>query len=95
MRPRCISPATARLLKDLVEKMEGIQVFNVESLEKVYNEFSEEAKIQPGQIIHPTRLAISGISFGPGLFELMAVLGNEIVVRRIKKAIAFIEDSIV
>jgi hypothetical protein len=33
------------------------------------------------------------VSFGPGLFELMAVLGKDVVVRRIKSAIEFIENS--
>jgi hypothetical protein len=33
------------------------------------------------------------VSFGPGLFELMAALGRETVVRRMKAAIAFIEQK--
>jgi hypothetical protein len=30
-----------------------------------------------GPIVHPTRVAMSGKTYGPGLFELMAVLGPE------------------
>jgi len=39
------------------------------------------------KIIHPTRLAVSGVSVGPGLFELLEVLGKEVVVRRIRQAV--------
>jgi glutamyl-tRNA synthetase len=84
-------PETALLLKALADKLECVAAFDAVLLEKVYHEYSAQATIQPGQIIHPTRLAISGVSSGPGLFELMAVLGKETVIRRINKAVSFIE----
>jgi len=84
-------PETAQLLKIVLDKMESMAIFDAAALEKIYLEYSEKLKIQPGQIIHPTRLAITGVSFGPGLFELMAALGKETVIRRIKKAMSFIE----
>jgi glutamyl/glutaminyl-tRNA synthetase len=37
-------------------------------------------------LIHPTRLAVSGVSFGPGLFEMLEVLGRETVLRRMQNA---------
>ena len=86
-------PETAGLLKALLIELEKISPFDTSLLEKIYQEYSEKSNIQPGQIIHPTRLAISGVSFGPGLFELMSVLGKEIVVRRIKNAISYIEKK--
>jgi glutamyl-tRNA synthetase len=36
-----------------------------------------------GPIVHPTRVALTGKTFGPGLFELMAVLGSARIRRRI------------
>jgi len=84
-------PETAQILKMLLEKMDAVGSFDSQSLEKMYYELSEKMQVQPGQIIHPTRLAVSGVSFGPGLFELMAVLGKDTVIRRMKKAIGFIE----
>ena len=86
-------PETVGLLKALLIELEKISPFDTSLLEKIYQEYSEKSNIQPGQIIHPTRLAISGVSFGPGLFELMSVLGKEIVVRRIKNAISYIEKN--
>jgi len=41
-------------------------------------------KLSP--IVHPTRVALTGKTFGPGLFELMAVLGNDRIVRRMERA---------
>ena len=86
-------PETARVLEELVGRIEKMSAFDAPAIEKVYNDFAEQSQIQPGQLIHPTRLAVSGISFGPGLFELMAALGREAVVRRMKTAILFIEKD--
>jgi glutamyl-tRNA synthetase len=85
-------PGTAQVLKVLLGKLESMEVFDAASLEKVYHEYAEQTGSQPGQIIHPTRLAISGVSFGPGLFELMGVLGKEVVIRRIRKAVSVMEN---
>ena len=30
-----------------------------------------------GPVVHPTRVALTGRTFGPGLFELMSVLGHD------------------
>jgi glutamyl-tRNA synthetase len=48
----------------------------------------EEKKIKAGQVIHPTRVAISGKTTGAGLFEMMEVLGKSKVIERMKKASA-------
>jgi len=39
------------------------------------------------QIIHPTRVALSGKTVGPGLFSLMEVLGKEKNIKRLMGAI--------
>jgi len=38
-------------------------------------------------LIHPTRLAVSGLSFGPGLFELLEALDRQVVLARIHTAL--------
>ncbi|MEO8613880.1 MAG: glutamate--tRNA ligase [Luteolibacter sp.] len=38
-----------------------------------------------GPVVHPTRVALTGKTFGPGLFELMALLGPERIRTRLQK----------
>jgi glutamyl-tRNA synthetase len=87
---KLFTPNTASLLVHLTGNIESLSVFDAEALEALYLDYSELHKIPTGNLIHPTRLALSGVSFGPGLFELMALLGRETVVRRLKKAAGFI-----
>jgi glutamyl-tRNA synthetase len=81
------SKDSAGYLKSIVEKVKTLDGFSQSTIENAYAEIAASAGIMVAALIHPTRLAISGVSFGPGLFELMEVLGKEAVVRRIEKAI--------
>lgn len=43
-----------------------------------------------GPVVHPTRVALTGKTNGPGLFELMAVLGPERIKQRLERAKALL-----
>jgi glutamyl-tRNA synthetase len=78
------------VLLTIKEKLSVLEPFIQANLEKTFHEITgtdAAAGLSLGALVHPTRLAISGVSFGPGLFELMEALGKETVIRRIEKAI--------
>jgi len=70
----------------LLSKLAGMEAFGHEALEGLYRQLAGEMGISAGKLIHPTRLAVSGVSFGPGLFEMLQALGRETVLRRLKRA---------
>jgi glutamyl-tRNA synthetase len=77
----------AEILKGISGELSGLAAFDKTTTENIFKKFAETRNIPFGSIIHPARLAVSGVSFGPGLFELMEVLGKDAVVRRINAAI--------
>lgn len=78
------------LLTELANRFEKIKTFDKHSVEEALNCLADEKGIKRGQIIHPTRLALSGMTVGPGLFEILDILGKEKSVARIRKAVEFI-----
>lgn len=48
---------------------------------------AELLKIGNGNLIHPLRLAVSGVGEGPGVYEIVSIIGKEETVRRIYSAI--------
>lgn len=84
-------PGVETVLSDLVGLVEAVEEFTEEALEEAYRSYAESNELGAGKIIHPTRLAISGVTFGPGLFELMVLLGKETVVARMKKAVEWVK----
>jgi len=74
------------------QALEKASDFSVEGVEKAYRDLIDELGIKGGDIIHPTRLALSGRTVGPGLFDIISILGKEECLRRMDKAIAFINN---
>lgn len=79
------------ILKKAVVTLKEVEPFNKFTTEEAYRKLVEELQISSGELFHPTRLAISGRTFGPGLFDIMELLGKERTIERIEKAIDFIE----
>jgi glutamyl-tRNA synthetase len=67
--------------------------FTAPALEEIFQALCDRLQISAGKLIHPTRLAVSGVSFGPGLFELMSHLGQETVLRRLQKAVSWMREQ--
>ena len=59
--------------------------FNVATTEAAYRGLAAERQIEAADIIHPTRLALSGRTAGPGLFDIMALLGKETTLARLER----------
>ncbi|KHO62190.1 glutamyl-tRNA synthetase [Thermoanaerobacter sp. YS13] len=79
------------ILRKAVVTLKEVEPFNKFTTEESYRKLVEELQISSGELFHPTRLAISGRTFGPGLFDIMELLGKERTIERIEKAIDFIE----
>lgn len=80
-------PETAGRLQLAVERLRSAEPFTTLQIENTYRALIDELEIKSGDLIHPTRLAISGLTAGPGLFDLMALLGKETCIDRINTAV--------
>jgi glutamyl-tRNA synthetase len=88
-----IYPGIENRLKKLIKKFDDLEPFDKQNMEDALRQLSEELGCKAGELIHPVRLGVSGMTFGPGLFELLEVLGKEKVIRRLKKFIDYIERT--
>ncbi|QDU94917.1 glutamate--tRNA ligase [Lignipirellula cremea] len=85
---RLIKPEGARdLLARFREQLANATAFDAASLETLLKDFiaAEEKKI--GDIIHALRVAVTGQGVGFGMFETLAILGQERCLRRIDRAL--------
>ncbi len=74
-----------KVLSELLPALEGCADWTVVWLEGAVRRFCEEKGYKPGDVFHPVRVAVSGKTKGPGLFEMLELLGREKVIERIKK----------
>jgi glutamyl-tRNA synthetase len=65
--------------------------WNTSNLEQLTNDIAEDAGMARGPIIHTLRISITGKTVGPGLFDVLSVLGKEKTLHRLERAISWIE----
>ncbi|KPJ50387.1 MAG: glutamyl-tRNA synthetase [candidate division Zixibacteria bacterium DG_27] len=87
------SPDIDRHLATLAERYSSLQKFDLEAIESGLRNLAEELGISAAKLIHPTRLATTGMTKGPSLFEILEVLGQEEVVKRLRRALEFIRGN--
>jgi glutamyl-tRNA synthetase len=88
-----LKPNVLELMRDILGRLQKTDDFTRQGLENVFLSFLGEKEIKLGKIAQPLRVALTGKSASPGLFEVMEVLGKEKVVARIQKAVAHIETK--
>lgn len=86
-------PGAADILEKLADSFDALESFTGEATEDATRLMSEELEVGAGKLIHPTRLAVSGETGGPSLFEMLELIGREPVVSRMRKAAAYIRES--
>ncbi len=69
----------------LSQRLQQIKDFNLASAEETFRKLIAELGIQSSELVHSVRVALTGKSVGPGLFETMAVLGKEKTVQRLAR----------
>jgi glutamyl-tRNA synthetase len=80
-------PESPKYLKELTTELFKLENPQKEDYEAALKRTAESLKIGNGELIHPLRLAVSGVGEGPGVYEIVSILGKEETVRRIDSAI--------
>jgi len=75
------------LMKQLAVKFEEREDFNAVTAKETFSGFMEEKEVGFGQIGPALRVLLTGLGGGPDLFEIMAFLGKEETLSRIRKGI--------
>ena len=70
-------------LLDLVQRFSAVSEWKAPVLEAVIKELSQGNGMGPW--VHPIRVAVSGRMDGPGLFEMLEILGRDKTLARLKK----------
>lgn len=79
------------LFTTLIAEFEDQQDASVEECEKYVRWYAESKEFEKlGPIVHPMRVALTGKTFGPGLFELMSLLGPQRMVARLRRALTYL-----
>jgi glutamyl-tRNA synthetase len=89
-REKFLTPTTKPILEDFYGDFSGLTVLDENKQKEMIEGLSRKYNTKPNNIIQPIRVALSGKTVTPGIFEVIAILGHEEVMKRVKKAIELI-----
>ena len=84
---RYLKPDIEKPLRVLRERLAQTRSWNVETIHAHFNEVTEQFGLKLGQVAQPVRVAMTGGTSSPGIFEVLDVLGQERTLRRLDHAI--------
>ncbi len=68
-----------------IQRLKQLEPFDVASIEASFRELVAELGVEAKKLIHPIRVALTGKTIGPGLFEVIYYLGKERSCKRLLK----------
>lgn len=84
-----VAPEAQRgLLRKFRDRLAAVSPFEIGPLEAEMQQFLTAEQIKVGDIIHTVRVAVTGKSVGPGLYDCLELLGQSACLARIDRALA-------
>ncbi len=88
-----LKPETARVLTQLAEQLDALDNLAQKNQEAAFKKVMESTGLGFGKIAQPVRVALTGTTVSPGIFEVIEVLGKSRVLARLRAAVEFIEST--
>jgi len=85
---RVAPPQSKELLTKFRNVLATVEPFEVGPLEEALKKFIEAEGVKIGDVVHTLRIAVTGKSVGPGVYDCLAILGREACMSRIDRALA-------
>jgi glutamyl-tRNA synthetase len=86
VKKSCNAPQTSERLMKLADKFAAVASWDAASLEVALKALATDMGVKTGELIHPCRVAVSGQSAGPSLYDTLEVLGRDCVPARLRRA---------
>ncbi len=84
-------PETRNLLQELSVKLGNLADFDQAGIEQVFGDIVAERDIKLGKVAQPVRVALTGSTVSPGIYEVIDVLGRDVTLARLAAGIRYID----
>ncbi len=81
---------TREILSNLKQILDDISTFYLETIESAVWQYTDENDIKRVAAMQALRIALTGTSFGPSLFDIVVLLGRDEVLKRIQRAVTYL-----
>jgi glutamyl-tRNA synthetase len=83
---KVMKEGTGEMLEAAAEALAAVDPYTPEAIEGALEPLLDRFDVKPGRLYQPLRVAITGTSVSPGIFESLAALGRERTLERVRDA---------
>jgi len=88
-----LRPTSLTTLQSLRDSLTGLDDWAVDSTQAVVETVAAKLELKMGEVAQPLRVAVTGDSASPGIGQTLAILGRERTLRRLERAIEYVQES--
>jgi glutamyl-tRNA synthetase len=85
------SAEAAEILKGVLETLKSAPNWEPAGLEAALRALAESKAIAAGKIFQPLRVALTGLTVSPGIFEVLVAMGRDLALKRVADAISWLD----
>jgi glutamyl-tRNA synthetase len=84
--------ATAELLDQIGKRLALLPQWEAQAMEEALRALAEERNVAAGKVFQPLRVALTGLTVSPGIFDVLVAMGRELALKRIDSASQYIKS---
>lgn len=84
---KLLKQESLQILKRLITRLEGLSDFSQVAIEAEFKGLIEKEGLKLSQVAQPARLALTGKTVSPGIYEVMEILGKGMTLKRLKRVV--------
>ena len=83
-------PVVGELLRDVRETLASLERWEPDAMEEALRALAERRNVAGGKVFQPLRVALTGLTVSPGIFDVLLMLGRERALGRLDAALAYL-----
>jgi glutamyl-tRNA synthetase len=88
-----LTPEMGDILSRFIDSFQQLASFRAEDIETVFKNIQESSEKSLTQLAQATRVALTGGTVSPGIYETMEILGRDRVIKRLTRAADFVRQQ--
>ncbi len=92
-RAKFLTPEIQPVLSNLRERLAQLQTWELTTIQGAFEKVMGESHLAMGKIAQPVRVALTGGTASPGIFEVMEVLGRDCTLSRLDQALTLVGEG--
>ena len=86
-RNKFLTDEAKPLIEKIITELAALESYSLENIESLFKKIVEEEGMKLGKLAQPVRVALTGATVSPGIYDVILLLGKEETLKRLKNVV--------